>query len=389
MANINKGGRHVGIVGVGQTHHARRRTDVSQAGLVREAVNRALADAKMTMDDIDTVVVATGPVLFAAVNQPEKWVVDAIGAQLKPVVRVTSGGGAGFAGGLAGYYQVAGGFSERTLVVAYDKLSEGALQWSISTLYDPFWGREFAVGIMGFSAAYWRARMEPLGHTEEAAAMVAVKNLKNALSNPYAHVKREVTVEDVLNSKPLCWPIKLMDVPPISDGAAAVVLAAEHVAHHHCDRPAWIRGISYCCEADNAAERSLLLSEPLAIAAKHVYRAAGITNPRRQFDVAEVQEPYTCFELSYYESLGLCPPGSAAELIASGATQLDGDIPVNPSGGCLGANPIGAAGLIRLIEGATQVMGRSENNQIKGAKLALVQSGGGWANLRGCAVLGA
>lgn len=388
MANLNKG-RHVGIVGVGQTHHSRRRTDVSQAGLVREAVDRALADAKLTMDDIDTVVIATGPVLFAAVNQPEKWVADAIGAQLKPVVRVTSGGGAGFAGGLAGYYQVAGGFADRTLVVAYDKLSEGALQYSISTLYDPFWGREFAVGIMGFSAAYWRARMDVLGHTEEAAAMVAVKNLKNAMANPYAHVKREVTVDDVMNSKPLCWPIKLMDVPPISDGAAAIVLAAEHVAHKSCDRPAWIHGIAYCCEADNAAERSLLLSEPLAIAAKHVYRAAGITNPRRQFDVAEVQEPYSCFELNYYESLGLCPPGSAAELIASGATQLDGDIPVNPSGGCLGANPIGAVGLIRLIEGATQVMGRSENNQIKDAKLALVQSGGGWANLRGCAVLGA
>ena len=161
------------------------------------------------------------------------------------------------------------------------------------------------------------------------------------------------------------------------------------MANKSTDRPAWIRGIAYCCEADNAPERSLLLSEPLAIAARQVYRAAGITNPRRQFDVVEVQEPYTCFELNYYESLGLCPPGGAAELIASGATQLDGDIPVNPSGGCLGANPIGAAGLIRLIEGATQVMGRSENNQIKNAKLALVQSGGGWANLRGCAVLGA
>ena len=382
-------GRHVGIVGVGQTHHARRRTDVSQAGLVREAVNRALADAKLTMDDIDSVVVASGPVLFAAVNQPEKWVADAIGAQLKPVVRVTSGGGAGFAGALAGYYQVAGGFADRTLVVAYDKLSEGALQYSISTLYDPFWGREFAVGIMGFSAAYWRARMDPLGHTEEAAAMVAVKNRHNAMFNPYAHVKKEVTIEEVLASKPLAWPIKLMDVPPISDGAAAIVLAAEHVAAASTTRPAWIQGIAYCCEADNAAERSLLLSEPLAIAARHVYRAAGITNPRRQFDVVELQEPYTCFELSYYESLGLCPPGGAAELIASGATQLDGDIPVNPSGGCAGANPIGAAGLIRLIEGATQVMGRSESTQIKDAKLALIQSGGGWANLRGCAVLSA
>ena len=382
-------GRHVGIVGVGQTHHSRRRTDVSQAGLVREAVNRALADAKLTMDDIDSVVIASGPVLFAAVNQPEKWVVDAIGAQNKPVVRLTSGGGAGFAGALAGYYQVAGGYADRTLVVAYDKLSEGPTQYSISTLYDPFWGREFAVGIMGFSAAYWRARMDVLGHTEEAAAMVSVKNHKNAFANPYAHLKIEVTVEEVLASKPLCWPIKLLDVPPISDGAAAVVLAAESVAARSTDRPAWIQGIAYCCEADNAAERSMLVSEPLAIAASQVYRAAGITNPRRQFDVVEVQEPFSCFELSYYESLGLCPPGEAAQLIASGATQLDGDIPVNPSGGTMGANPIGAVGLIRLIEAATQVMGRSESHQIKDAKLALVQAGGGWANLRGCAVLSA
>ena len=325
MANITHGG-HVAIVGVGQTHHARRRTDVSQAGLVREAVNRALADANLTIDDIDSVVVASGPVLFAAVNQPEKWVVNAIGAQNKPVVRVTSGGGAGFAGALAGYYQVAGGFAERTLVVAYDKLSEGQLQYSISTLYDPFWGREFAVGIMGFSAAYWRARMDVLGHTEEAAAMVAVKNRMNAIANPYAHFKKEVTVEEVLASKPLCWPIKLLDVPPISDGAAAIVLASEKVAAKSTTRPAWIQGIAYCCEADNAPERSLMVSEPLAIAARHVYRSAGITNPRRQFDVVELQEPYSCFELNYYESLGLCPPGQAAEVISHYGARPETDL---------------------------------------------------------------
>lgn len=380
---------HVGIVGVGQTHHARRRTDVSQAGLVREAVDRALRDAKLTIEDIDSIVVATGPVLFAAVNQPEKWVVDAIGGAMKPVMRVTSGGGTGLVGAIAGYYQIAGGQADRVLVVGYDKLSEGALQHSISTLYDPFWGREFAVGIMAFSAAYWRARMDALGHTEEAAAMVAVKNRHNAMSNPYAHVKKEVTVEDVMKSKPLAWPIKVLDVPPISDGAAAIVLSSERMAAKSTDRPAWIRGIGYFCEADNAPSRSMLVSEPLAVAARRIYRSAGITNPRRQFDVVEVQEPYTCFELSYYESLGLCAPGEAAELIRSGATQLGGDIPVNPSGGCAGANPIGAAGLIRLIEAATQVMGRSESNQIPGAKLALAQSGGGWANLRGFAVLSA
>lgn len=377
----------VAIVGVGQTHHQRRRTDVNVPGLVREAAQRALRDAKLTMADIDSVVVASGPVLFAAVNQPEKWVVDALGARGKPVVRITSGGGTGFAGALAGYYQVAGGFAKRVLVVAYDKLSEGQLQYSISSLYDPFWGREFAVGIMGFSAAYWRARMDALGHTEEAAARVVVKNLANARLNPYAHVRKDVTVADVLKSPPLAWPIKLLDVPPISDGAAAVVLSTEGLAAKGSTAPAWIRGIAYCAEADNAPQRSMLMSEPLAHAARTVYRAAGITNPRRQLDVVEVQEPYSCFELSYYESLGLCRPGGAAELVASGATQMSGDIPVNPSGGCLGANPIGAAGLIRLIEATMQVTGKAGDHQIPGARLAAAQTGGGWANLRGLAVV--
>lgn len=378
--------RHVAIVGAGQTNHARRRTDVSQVGLAREAVVRALEDAQLTMDDIDSVVVCTGPVLFAAMNQPEKWLVDAIGARLKPVVRVTSGGGTGLAGALAAVNQVRGGFADRVLVVAYDKLSEGALQYSISTLYDPFWGREFAVGIMGFSAAYWRARMELLGHSEEAAAMVSVKNRKNAMLNPYAHVRKEVTVEEVLASRPLCWPIKRLDVPPISDGACAVVLASEDAAKSH-EKPAWIRGMTYYSEAENAAHRSMVQSEPLMLAAQRAYRQAGITNPRRQADVVEVQEPYTCFELSYYEGLGLCAPGKAAELIASGATEMDGDIPVNPSGGCMGANPIGATALIRLAEVAQQVRGRAGAYQIPDAKVGLMQAGGGWANLRGVAVV--
>jgi acetyl-CoA C-acetyltransferase len=379
----------IAIVGVGQTHHQRRRADVNVPGLVREAVRRALEDAKLTMDDIDSVVVASGPVLFAAVNQPEKWVVDAIGARGKPVVRITSGGGTGFAGAIAGYYQVAGNFAERVLVVAYDKLSEGALQASISSLYDPFWGRDFAVGIMGFSAAYWRARMDRLGHTEEAAAHVVVKNLANAKLNPYAHVSRDATIEDVLQSKPLAWPIKLMDVPPISDGAAAIVLTTERLAVQSTGNPAFIRGIAYCCEADNAPQRSMLMSEPLARAARVVYRASGITNPRRQLDAVEVQEPYSCFELSYYESLGLCPLGKAAEFVASGATRIGGDIPVNPSGGCMGANPIGAAGLIRLVEAAMQVTGKAGAHQIVGARVAAAQTGGGWANLRGVAVVSA
>lgn len=379
----------VAVVGTGQTEHARCRTDVSQAGLAREAVVEALADAQLTMDDIDSVVIASGPAMFAAVNQPEKWIADAIGAQFKPVVRITSGGGTGLAGALAAVNQIKGGAARRVLVVAYDKLSEGALQASISTLYDPFWGREFAVGIMGFSAAYWHARMLKLGHTEEAAAMVSVKNRRNALLNPKAHVKREVTVDEVMASRPLCWPIKILDVPPISDGACAVILAHEADAEKITERPAWIRGMAYWGEADNGPDRRMVQSEPLQFAAAQVYKEAGITNPFRQFDVAEVQEPYTCFELSYYESLGFCPEGGAAELIASGETEMTGSLPVNPSGGCMGANPIGATALIRLAEAAMQVTGKAGAHQVPRAELAVAQAGGGWANLRGVAVVGA
>lgn len=378
----------IAIVGTGQTVHARRRTDVSQAGLAREAVTEALADAGLTMDDIDSVVVASGPAMFGAVNQPEKWLVDALGARYKPLVRVTSGGGTGLAGALAAMNQIKGGSARRVLVVAYDKLSEGQLQASISTLYDPFWGREFAVGIMGFSAAYWHARIKRLGHTEEAAAMVGVKNRHHAMVNPKAHVKKEITVEDVMASRPLCWPIKVLDVPPISDGACAVILAADEDALSITDNPAWIHGMAYYSEADNAADRQMVQSEPLQIAATKVYKEAGITNPFRQFDVAEVQEPYTCFELSYYEGLGLCPEGGAAELVASGETAMGGSLPVNPSGGCMGANPIGATALIRLAEAAMQVTGKAGAHQVPGASKALVQAGGGWANLRGVAVVG-
>ena len=216
--------------------------------------------------------------------------------------------------------------------------------------------------------------------------MVSVKNHKNAILNPYAHVKRTVTVEDVMASRPLCWPIKLLDVPPISDGACAVVLANEEAAKK-ATKPAWIRGMAYYSEAENVAHRSMIQSEPLTIAAEHVYQQAGITNPRRQCDVVEVQEPYTCFELSYYEGLGLCRPGGAADLVASGATEIGGDIPVNPSGGCMGANPIGATALIRLAEVAQQVRGRAGAHQIEGAKVGLMQAGGGWANLRGVAIV--
>jgi acetyl-CoA C-acetyltransferase len=379
----------VAIVGTGQTVHARRRLDVSQAGLAREAVNNALQDANLTFADIDSVVIASGPALFGAVNQPDKWLVDACGGYMKPFVRVTSGGGTGLAGALAAMNQVASGFADRVLVVGYDKLSEGALQYQISTLYDPFWGREFAVGIMGFAAAYWRARMDTLGHTEEAAALVSVKNHRNAFRNPYAHVRKEVTVDDVLNSRPLAWPIKLLDVPPISDGACAVVLASADAVPKITDKPAWIRGMAYYGEADNAPNRDMIQSVPLQLAAQRVYKKAGITNPRRQFDVAELQEPYTCFELSYYEGLGLCPPGKAAELIGSGATDMDGDIPCNPSGGCMGANPIGATALIRLAEAALQVTDKAGEHQVPGARTGLVQAGGGWANLRGVAVVSA
>lgn len=370
--------RKAAIVGTGQTKCKERRDDVSFPGLIYEAATRALEDAGITIDDVDAVIFGSAPELFEGVNHPEQWCADASGAFLKPQIRVHTGGTVGASTGIAAFYYVAAGMFDTVLAVTGDKLSESPVQLGLSTVYDPILGRQFACGAPSAVALQARQYMHKYGVTEHQAALVAVKNRKNALLNPYAQLHiPNISVEMVMNSMVLSTPIKLLDACPASDGACAMVIASEGLAERYAERPAWIKAVATYNEGVYYAGRNF--ADPLALmeAAKKVYKTAVITNPRREIDVAELYEAFSFQEMLWTEAMFFCERGEGGKLVESGATEMTGDLPVNPSGGVLSTNTIGATAMMRQAEAAMQVMNRAGEHQIDGARTAIAHGWGG------------
>lgn len=371
--------RPAAIVGTGQTRHVSRREDVNVPEMVREAAVRALEDAGLAFRDVDAVVIGSAPEIFEGVNNPENWIGPAVGGARKPVMRIHTGGTVGASSTIAGFYHVTSGLFETVLVVAYEKLSDGVAQYGLSACYDPLWDRDFACGapgLAGLQATQYLARY-PQQVREEHGAMVAVKNRKNALLNPYAQLQLEITVEDVMESAPVAEPLKLLDCCPTSDGAAAVVITEGRRARKLTSRPAWFAGVGTCSESPYVPHVDMVYPESCVRAAQQAYQMAWIYEPYKELDVAEIYEAFSFQELIWSEALGLCAPGEGGELVESGRTAMDGEFPVNPSGGVLSANPIGASAMIRQIEAAAQVMGRAGDHQLPGVRKALAHSWGG------------
>ncbi len=380
--------RRVAIIGTGQTKHTKARDDVNQSELVREATTRALADAGITFRDVDAIVLANME-LFEGRALPEMWVGEGAGGVGKPVFKIATGGTSGTSGCIAGYHQCASGMFDIVLVVGWEKHSEGATQTGMA-LVDPLWDRNVASGAVGNFALSISQYVAERGVTPEHAAKIAVKARRNAAKNPYAHLQMpEITVEQVLASRMLADPVRLLDMCPQSDGAGAVVYAAEGVAEKLCaplrlrsgQGPAWVRAAvtrhdqPYIGDLD----RRLVTMRTLRDAAREAYRQVGITEPLKQFDVAEIYEPVSYAELAWYEALGFCREGEAGRLIDDGVTEMDGELPVNPSGGVLSTNPVGASGVLRVAEAAMQVMGRAGAHQVPDVCTALATGYGVYA----------
>ncbi len=371
--------RPAAVIGTGQTKYVSRREDVNIPEMVREAALRALEDADLTIRDVDAVVVGSAPEIFEGINNPENWISPALGARGKPVMRIHTGGTVGASSTIAGFYHATSGLFDTVLAVAYEKLSDGVAQYGLSACYDPLWDRDFACGapgLAGLQARQYLARHAPQV-TEEHAAMVAVKNRRNAIANPYAQLQLEITIEDVMASAPVAAPLKLLDCCPTSDGAAAVVIAEERTARKLCSRPAWITGVGTCSESPYVPHVDMAYPESCVRAAQQAYQMAWIYEPYKELDMAEIYEAFSFQELIWSEALGLCAPGEGGKLVESGKTQMSGEFPINPSGGVLSANPIGASAMIRQIEAAMQVMGKAGEHQVEGVEKALAHSWGG------------
>jgi len=378
--------RQVGIIGVGQTDFVTRRTDVTYPELVREGVDLALADAGLSIDDPEAYVIPLAPDALIGVSNGERWVVDTIGAQGKPLVRINTGGASGGTAVQAGYMHVASGLFDVVIVAGADRVSESeSAQSVLNKMWDVGYERLFplnTITMLALSAQLYHAKY---GATEEDMARVTVKNRGHAALNPHAHLRAELSVEDVMATRMLSWPLKLGDLCPSSTGAAAIVLASEDYVNRTGARAAWIRGVGQNSETfwmgdrvGPRAEGDHADADALQVAIHRAYQQAGITNPREQVQVAELYAPFSSVELHAIEAAGFCGKGESFRRIAEGEFALGSDGPVvNPSGGVICSNPIAVTGLVRVLEAALQVTGRAEARQVDGANVALATAIGG------------
>jgi acetyl-CoA C-acetyltransferase len=370
------------VVGVGQTHHKKKRADVSIPGLLREAATRALADAECTWGDIDAVVIGKAPDAFEGIVQPELFLADALGGAGKPMLRVHTAGSVGGSTFIVGSHLIESGIHERVLAIAWEKQSEGNAQWGLAG------GRGRGIGAGGAFAPWIRAYIEKTGAPEYIGWQVAVKDRLNALKNPYAHLKLpDITIETVKESAMLWDPLRFLESCPSSDGACAVVLTNEANGRRAAKPAAWVAATAVRSELGVFPGRDPVRPRAGVECAHDVYRQAGISVPRQEIDVAELYVPFSWYEPIWLESHDIAGPGEGWKMVESGDTEITGSFPVNPSGGVLSSNPIGASGMLRFAEAALQVRGLAGEHQVDGARTALAQAYGGGAQYFAMGVL--
>lgn len=375
-------GRRVGVIGAGMTRFVRRSMETGKE-LAWRAASLALESAGLGLDDIDAVCFGGGLDVFDGVHMKGEYVADGAGAWNKPLIRCCVGGGTGVMCAVEGWYHVASGMFDRVLVVAEEKMSSTLpnAQGAFLTMFDNIVERPLGPNLLWIFALEMQRYMDRYGLEKADIARVAVKNKHNAADHPAAQLgDRSITLEDVLASEVLAWPVQRLDVSPVSDGAVAVVMAAEPEARRLSDRPVWVQGVGWTLDSAYWTNRDLSFPAYVERAARMAYDMAGITEPRREIHLVEPHDPFDYKELHHLEGLGLFGPGKAPEAARDGVLDRDGDLPSCPSGGLMGVgNPIAAAGLMKVAELFWQLRGEAGARQVPGTPArGLAQ---GWGDL--------
>lgn len=364
--NINIKNR-VAIVGAGMTLFRRRLKETPQE-LTFEAVRAALDSAGLEAKDIEAAVIGSAPDAFDGIHMKGEHLSDGALAKLKPVQRVFVGGATGVFTAIAAWWHVASGMFDLVIAVAEEKMSDARPhpQAMFENIWDPITEKPLKPNLIWIFALEMHRYMYKYNIKKEDIALVAVKNKRNALDHPAAQAAANITVEDVLKSEVLVWPVQRLDISPVSDGAAAVILASEKIARRITDSPVWIEGVGWNLDSTHWTSRELAYPKYLEEAGEMAYRMAGIENPRKQLDFAEVYDPFDYKELHHMEGLQLADKGKAPELTREGVTQRDGDLPICPSGGLLGVgNPIAAAGMMKICELFWQLRYEAGKRQVR------------------------
>lgn len=379
--------RSVGVISTFQTPFASQRPEVTYAEQAQEAAVGALKAANMRPDDVDAVVFCMAPTFFMGVADADRWAIDYVFGAGKPFFRIHTGGSTGGSAIHAAYALIRSGMYRSVLIVGAERLGETPdAQEILNLTFDAFYERDMPLSTNTSVALMASRYMTKYGITERDLAQAAVRQRRNALKNPYAHLKGEITIDDVMSSPMIAYPLKLYDICPRSSGSAAMIVGDRETVEAHQSRPAWITGISSRSDTYWLGDRMTATARTdvgdmglLALTGQQVLRENGITNPAQQIQVAEFYDPYTLIGYLQLEQFGFCEQGKAPLLDAEGYWNVDGQVAVNPSGGTLCTNPIAVTGLVRAIDAANQVMGTAGDIQVPGVKNSLATSHGGMA----------
>lgn len=363
----------VAIVGAGWSGFRSISPDLSFREMMFEAATKAYTDAGIDpRRDLDGLVTAEED-FHEGIAISDEYVPDQMGAVLRSVHTIAGDGLQALA---AGVMQIAAGAARIVAVESHSKASNVLNLDQITALaMDPVFQRPLEVHPVFIAGLELRRYLEVTRTPIEHVARVVVKNRRNALRNPRAAFPADLSLEDVLDSEPLAEPLTRAMAAAPADGCVVFVLARGDVARTLTDRPVWIRGLGWATDSYTLENRDWEGARYLRQAAERAYRQAGIRSPRRAFDLVEVDDTFAYKELQHLEALGLCRPGEAGWWTAEGATEVGGELPVNPSGGCLGeGHLLDASGLARLLEAVLQLREEAGPRQVPNARTALVAS---------------
>ncbi|MCD6445654.1 thiolase domain-containing protein [Candidatus Bathyarchaeota archaeon] len=345
--------RKVAIIGVGHSRFGNRQ-DVNICELAFEAVKPALEDAGLTAKDIPYVPVASIGVWYEE-PLPAVAIAEYCGLTGAGLAKFEAACATGSAATYAAYTAVASGHVDTAMVIGAEKMKEVDAFTAVELIgragYYLWEFENFGMTFPAYYALHAVAHMNKYGTTEEDLALVAVKNHKYGAMNPLAHFQHEITVDDVLSSYVVAWPLKLYDCCPITDGAAAIVLASEEkVKELGIDTPVWIDAVGFSSGTGNLSKRGTYVGLEASVqASKMAYKMAKITPD--DLDVANVHDCFTIAEILAYEDLGFCKKGDGTKMIREGETEIGGRIPVNIDGGLKAkGHPIGATGVSMMVE---------------------------------------
>ena len=373
--------RNVGIIGVGQTVYSSHREDVNQPEMIHEAVIAALADAGLENEDIDCVVHGNME-LFEMVHQPDCWHMLGSGAYGKEALRVTTGGTTGATLACAADNLVASGLHDIVIAVGFEKLQEGHTTGGITNMADPLWGRQLQTGALTGATA--QDVIDEFGEkrAKEAAIKYRIIMDKHAMLNEKAHrrfnLEFDAADELAAASPPLVGELRLIHMCSQSDGACAVIFASEDKIKQLGARAAWVRDhITVHREETFTLYGKEKRNTTMRYAAEKLFERNGITDPRKEIDMFEMYDPSAWWGLDWIRDFLLLEGDEHLRMVEKGDIARDGSFPINPSGGVIATNPIGATALIRVAEAANQVRGAAGGHQLERELNQVLASGFG------------